>query len=66
MADQYTIQWTLRVFIPALPYGYVNRHEPSYEVTPRLLNFHIEFLLLPFRTGWSNRLHDFSSHVFTV
>jgi len=48
----------------ASPYAnYVNRHEPSYEVTHRLLNFHIEFSLLPVRAGWSNRLHGFSSRV---
>jgi len=46
--DQYTIHQTIRVFITASPYNYVNCHKPSYEVTHRLLNFHMEFPFLSF------------------
>jgi len=54
----------LGVFITASPYDYVNRHEPSYEVTRRLLNFHIEFPILPFRSGWSNHGSTVFLHAF--
>jgi len=39
------------VFITASSYDYVNRHEPLYEVTHRLLNFHIEFFRLELDGG---------------